>query len=135
MSAALTTICFMTFEYIPGAAQSVQSKQSPALAEQVKAGKPSPVEERVPEKLLAVPVVEKIGEYAACGGAPSWGRPTPTTTSASSGPLPVAPAMSHTACRHAPRSVQPGDGAAPRCQYGLGDRWDTLGKVPVGSCQ
>src|ERR1700758_5357001 len=43
--------------------------------------------------------------------------------------------MSHTACRLALRSVRRGDGAALRCQYGLGDRWGTLGKVPVGSCR
>ena len=35
----------------------------PALAEQVKAGALPPVEQRLPEQPLVVPVVEKIGEY------------------------------------------------------------------------
>jgi len=44
-------------------------------------------------------------------------------------------AMSHTACRRAPRSVRHGDGAALRCRYGSGGRWGKPGKVPVGSCR
>ena len=63
MTAALTAFCFVTAAPAPGAAQSGQYKESPALAEQVKAGKLPPVEERLPEKPLVVPVVEKIGEY------------------------------------------------------------------------
>ena len=44
-------------------AQSGPYKESPALAELVKAGKLPPVEQRLPEKPLVVPVVEKVGEY------------------------------------------------------------------------
>lgn len=42
-----------------------QSKyhEAPALAEQTKAGKLRPVDERLPEQPLMVPVVEKIGQY------------------------------------------------------------------------
>src|SRR5262249_50992680 len=47
----------------PVAAQSGKYKESPALAEQVKAGKLPPVEKRLPEHPLVVPVVERIGEY------------------------------------------------------------------------
>ncbi len=38
-------------------------KESPALAELVKAGKLPPVDQRLPENPLVVPVVEKTGEY------------------------------------------------------------------------
>src|SRR5882757_11538195 len=44
-------------------AQGGSYKESPLLAEQVKAGKLPPVEQRLPEKPLLVPVVEKVGEY------------------------------------------------------------------------
>ena len=44
-------------------AQGGSYKESPLLAEQVKAGKLPPVEQRLPEKPLVVPVVEKVGEY------------------------------------------------------------------------
>ena len=44
-------------------AQGGSYKESPLLAEQVKAGKLPPVEQRLPEKPLIVPVVEKVGEY------------------------------------------------------------------------
>ena len=37
--------------------------------------------------------------------------------------------------RLAPGSVQRGGDAARRCRHGSGDRWGTLGKVPVGSCR
>ena len=47
----------------PAAAQSAKYQEAPALAEQVKAGKLPPVEQRLPEQPLVVPVVEKIGEY------------------------------------------------------------------------
>ena len=46
----------------PAAAQS-KYHEAPALADQVKAGKLPPVEQRLPEQPLVVPVVEKIGEY------------------------------------------------------------------------
>jgi peptide/nickel transport system substrate-binding protein len=47
---------------LPVVAQS-KYHEAPALAEQVKAGKLPPVEQRLPEQPLVVPVVEKIGEY------------------------------------------------------------------------
>jgi peptide/nickel transport system substrate-binding protein len=47
----------------PAAAQTTKYHEAPALAEQVKAGKLPPVEQRLPEQPLVVPVVERIGEY------------------------------------------------------------------------
>src|SRR3984957_1164398 len=47
----------------PAGAQSGKFQEAPALAEQVKAGKLPPVEQRLPEQPLMVPVVEKVGEY------------------------------------------------------------------------
>jgi peptide/nickel transport system substrate-binding protein len=47
----------------PAAAQGGKYHEAPALAEQVKAGKLPPVEQRLPEQPLVVPVVEKTGEY------------------------------------------------------------------------
>src|SRR5258708_14736339 len=44
-------------------AQGGPYKEAPALAELVKAGKLPPVDQRLPEKPLVVPVVEKVGEY------------------------------------------------------------------------
>ena len=38
-------------------------------------------------------------------------------------------AMSHTACRHAPRSMRRGDGAALRRRHGSAGHWGTPGKV------
>ena len=38
-------------------------KESPALAEQVKAGKLPPVEQRLPSDPLVIPVVERVGQY------------------------------------------------------------------------
>src|SRR3979490_2644302 len=57
-------------------AQSGPHKGAPALAELVKAGKLPPVEARLPEKPLVVPVVEKVGEYGGGGGGglPRAGR-------------------------------------------------------------
>jgi peptide/nickel transport system substrate-binding protein len=46
----------------PAAAQS-KYHEAPALDEQVKAGKLPPVDQRLPEQPLVVPVVEKVGEY------------------------------------------------------------------------
>src|SRR5215471_9723061 len=63
ITATLSAICFITAQPAPVAAQSGKYKESPAFAEQVKAGKLPPVEERLPEQPLVVPVVEKIGEY------------------------------------------------------------------------
>ena len=50
-------------QYTPAAAQSAKYHEAPTLAEQVKAGKLPPVEQRLPEQPLVVPVVEKVGEY------------------------------------------------------------------------
>ena len=61
--AALTAICVITAEPAPAAAQSGKYKDPAALAEQVKAGQLPPIEQRIPEQPLVVPVVEKIGEY------------------------------------------------------------------------
>jgi peptide/nickel transport system substrate-binding protein len=63
ITAALTAVCFITAQPAPAAAQSGKYKESPALAEQIKAGKLPPVEKRLPDQPLVVPVVEKIGEY------------------------------------------------------------------------
>src|SRR6266436_9201062 len=66
MAAALTAVCFITAitaQPQPAAAQSGKYKESPALAEQSKGGKLPPVEKRLPDQPLVVPVVEKIGEY------------------------------------------------------------------------
>ncbi|MCC7045787.1 MAG: ABC transporter substrate-binding protein [Alphaproteobacteria bacterium] len=52
----------------PAWAQS-KYKEAPILADQVKAGKLPPVEKRLPDNPLVVPVVEKIGQY---GG--TWRR-------------------------------------------------------------
>src|SRR5260370_18359197 len=50
---------------VAGDAALAQSKykEAPALAELVKAGKLPPVDKRLPENPLVVPVVEKVGEY------------------------------------------------------------------------
>src|SRR3984885_14648424 len=49
----------------PGSASGEGGKyrEAPSLADQVKAGKLPPVEQRLPEQPLMVPVVEKVGEY------------------------------------------------------------------------
>src|SRR5687767_8678136 len=54
-----------------GGAALAQSKyrEAPILAEQVKAGKLPPVDQRVPSEPLVVPVVERTGQY---GG--TWRR-------------------------------------------------------------
>src|SRR4051812_8201854 len=49
--------------YTPAAAQGGKFHEAPAFAEQVKAGKLPPVEQRLPEQPLVVPVVEKVGDY------------------------------------------------------------------------
>jgi peptide/nickel transport system substrate-binding protein len=54
---------------VPVSAQSSKFKESPVLAEQVKAGKLPPVDQRLPADPLVVPVVERTGQY---GGA--WRR-------------------------------------------------------------
>ena len=47
----------------PAAAQGGKYKESPALAEQVRAGRLPAVEKRLPDDPLVVPVVERVGEY------------------------------------------------------------------------
>jgi len=47
----------------PVAAQPAKYKEAPMLAEQVKAGKLPPVDRRLPENPLVVPVVERTGQY------------------------------------------------------------------------
>ncbi len=47
---------------LPALAQG-KYKEAPGLAEQVKAGKLDPVEKRLPENPLVVPVVERTGQY------------------------------------------------------------------------
>jgi peptide/nickel transport system substrate-binding protein len=63
IAAALTAVCFIAAQPAPAAAQSGKYKESPALAEQSKAGRLPPVEQRLPEQPLVVPVVEKTDEY------------------------------------------------------------------------
>jgi peptide/nickel transport system substrate-binding protein len=48
---------------VPAAAQSAKFREAPILAEQVKAGKLPPVEQRLPADPLVVPVVERTGQY------------------------------------------------------------------------
>ena len=66
MTRLLQTVALLAFAVValalPAGAQS-KYHEAPALAELVKAGKLPPVEQRVPEQPLVVPVVEKIGEY------------------------------------------------------------------------
>ena len=47
----------------PAAAQTREYKESPALAEQVRAGRLPAVGNRLPKDPLVVPVVERIGQY------------------------------------------------------------------------
>ena len=63
-SAALAAcLVLMLASFTPAVAQGGKYHEAPALAEQVKAAKLPPVEQRLPEQPLVVPVVEKIGEY------------------------------------------------------------------------
>jgi peptide/nickel transport system substrate-binding protein len=55
--------CLLLATAHSAAAQGGKYHEAPALAEQVKAGKLPPVEQRLPEQPLVVPVVERIGEY------------------------------------------------------------------------
>ncbi len=65
--AAVTALGFLALLafvfHTTGWAQSGKYKESPLLAEQVKAGKLPAVDARLPEQPLVVPVVEKTGEY------------------------------------------------------------------------
>ena len=61
---ALLACCLLIFAQAgSAAAQESKYHEAPALAELVKAGKLPPVEQRLPEQPLVVPVVEKIGQY------------------------------------------------------------------------
>jgi len=67
----VTVVVLVTFGLLAGppaatstaSAQPPKYKEAPALAEQVKAGKLPPVDRRLPEEPLVVPVVERTGEY------------------------------------------------------------------------
>ncbi len=64
LAAALSACCLLALAQPgPAAAQGSKYHEAPALADQVKAGKLPPVEQRLPEQPLVVPVVEKIGQY------------------------------------------------------------------------
>ena len=64
LASALCACWLLTLTQLgPAAAQGGKYQEAPALAEQVKAGKLPPVEQRLPEQPLVVPVVEKIGQY------------------------------------------------------------------------
>jgi peptide/nickel transport system substrate-binding protein len=64
LAIALSACWLLTLTQLePAAAQGGKYHEAPALAEQVKTGKLPPVEQRLPEEPLVVPVVEKIGEY------------------------------------------------------------------------
>jgi peptide/nickel transport system substrate-binding protein len=64
LAAALSACCLLALAQPgPAAAQGSKYLEAPALADQVKAGKLPPVEQRLPEQPLVVPVVEKIGQY------------------------------------------------------------------------
>src|SRR5271156_5965503 len=63
--AAALTVCWLLAltQMGPAVAQDGKYHEAPGLAEQVKAGKLPPVEQRLPEQPLVVPVTEKVGEY------------------------------------------------------------------------
>jgi peptide/nickel transport system substrate-binding protein len=61
--AAFLTFAVWASAVVPAAAQSTKYKESPILAEMVKAGKLPPVEQRLPADPLVVPVVERTGQY------------------------------------------------------------------------
>jgi peptide/nickel transport system substrate-binding protein len=64
LAAALSACCLLALAQPgPAAAQGSKYLEAPALVDQVKAGKLPPVEQRLPEQPLVVPVVEKIGQY------------------------------------------------------------------------
>ena len=63
LAIALSACWLLTLTQLePAAAQGGKYHEAPALAEQVKTGKLPPVEQRLPEEPLVVPVVEKIGD-------------------------------------------------------------------------
>ena len=83
-------------------AQSGPYKESPALAEQVKAGKLPPVEHACRRSRWWCRWSRRSASMAACGAGRSSGRPMPTTTSASS--MTRCSASRPTAPRSSPRS-------------------------------
>jgi len=65
---AVIVVALVTFGLLAGTtptawAQATKYKEAPALAELVKAGKLPPVDQRLPEEPLVVPVVERVGQY------------------------------------------------------------------------
>jgi peptide/nickel transport system substrate-binding protein len=60
---AAAGLVLATAHDLPAAAQGGKYHEAPELADQVKAGKLPPVEQRLPEQPLLVPVVEKTGQY------------------------------------------------------------------------
>jgi peptide/nickel transport system substrate-binding protein len=61
--AAFLALAAWASAVVPAAAQSTKYKEAPMLAEQVKAGKLPPADQRVPADPLVVPVVERTGQY------------------------------------------------------------------------
>jgi peptide/nickel transport system substrate-binding protein len=61
--AAFLALAAWASAVVPAAAQSTKYKEAPMLAEQVKAGKLPPVDQRLPADPLVVPVVERTGQY------------------------------------------------------------------------
>jgi peptide/nickel transport system substrate-binding protein len=63
--ATVLAVCLVVAlaQLAPARAQGSRFREAPALAEQVRAGKLPPVEQRLPEEPLVVPVAEKVGEY------------------------------------------------------------------------
>ncbi len=59
----MALLACLLFAFAGPAAAQGKYHEAPALADQVKAGKLPPVEQRLPEQPLVVPVVEKVGEY------------------------------------------------------------------------
>ncbi|HEY2616930.1 MAG TPA: ABC transporter substrate-binding protein [Acetobacteraceae bacterium] len=62
-AAPMALLACLLFAFAGSAAAQGTYHEAPALADQVKAGKLPPVEQRLPEQPLVVPVVEKVGEY------------------------------------------------------------------------
>ncbi len=62
MAAALAASLLFAFTHA-AAAQGGKYHEAPALADQVKAGTLPPVDQRLPEQPLVVPVVERVGDY------------------------------------------------------------------------
>src|SRR5262249_59268652 len=61
--ALLITLTFTLGVVADSALAQGKYKESPALAEQVKAGKLPAVDQRLPSEPLVVPVVERVGQY------------------------------------------------------------------------